>query len=360
MFLIILHHYSVHGPWPKDGALLTTIAVDFLSLGGKIGVCVFVIITGYFMSRSRFRFASILKLVLQTLFFSWMFLAIQFFADAGQLDFKKIKTALIPLTTGEYWFVTTYIVLMLLSPLVNLCLHSISDDAERKALLVGFVLFSVIPTLVLSNSYTSNVVWFCYLYLVGAYVRDRKESGEFEEPDIGTAGWRKAVLSPVHWAIRRPALAFVVCLVAAQGSMVLINCLKEWCLFTVISPKYLFSQNMLPVFLMSLAMFCFFAKLKPFHSKVVNFLAKSAFGVYLIHDNMFVRAFVWKPFEPLYGMGGMRLAVAGVVSAVAIYLVCAAIDTVRRELLEKPVMDRVEKRFSSQISAVDVFFNKLV
>ena len=131
-------------------------------------------------------------------------------------------------------------------------------------------------------------------------------------------------------------------------------------MFTAISPKYLFSQNMLPVFLMSLAMFCFFAKLKPFHSKVVNFLAKSAFGVYLIHDNMFVRAFVWKPFEPLYGMGGMRLAVAGVVSAVAIYLVCAAIDTVRRELLEKPVMDRVEKRFSSQISAVDVFFNKLV
>ncbi len=196
MLLIILHHYSVHGPWPKDGILTTTIAVNFLSFGGKVGVCAFVIITGYFMSRSRFKAASILKLALETIFFSWVFLGVKATLNPGSLDFNSWKAALLPLSSNQYWFVTTYIVLALLAPLLNLCFKQISGNAKCKVILAGFILFSVIPTFVLTNSYTSNVVWFCYLYFIGAYIRERKENQELNSPSNNAIGWQKVALGP--------------------------------------------------------------------------------------------------------------------------------------------------------------------
>lgn len=53
MFLIVLHHFCVHGVfslWNAANAAIhpfNTYTCEFLSIGGKIGVDVFIFITGY-------------------------------------------------------------------------------------------------------------------------------------------------------------------------------------------------------------------------------------------------------------------------------------------------------------------------
>lgn len=51
MILIIAHHYSVHGGWVYDYNILSTnkLFIDLLSIGGKLGVNCFVVITGFFL-----------------------------------------------------------------------------------------------------------------------------------------------------------------------------------------------------------------------------------------------------------------------------------------------------------------------
>ena len=56
MLLIVLHHFSAHGKWPGAGGWPSAdLAVSFLSLGGKAGVDIFILISGYFLCKSNFR-----------------------------------------------------------------------------------------------------------------------------------------------------------------------------------------------------------------------------------------------------------------------------------------------------------------
>lgn len=57
MILIIMHHYAVHGGFDllNTELDLNRIWIQILSIGGKIGVNCFVLITGYFMINSKFK-----------------------------------------------------------------------------------------------------------------------------------------------------------------------------------------------------------------------------------------------------------------------------------------------------------------
>lgn len=57
MFLIVVHHMSVHGftsagRWNLQSfPSLNQFLVQFMVIGGKIGVDIFVVITGYYLTR---------------------------------------------------------------------------------------------------------------------------------------------------------------------------------------------------------------------------------------------------------------------------------------------------------------------
>lgn len=69
MFLICLHHFSVHGPWPSAGGALPHAVIDIMSMGGgKAGVNCFILITGYFLVKSSFKSRSLVKLLIETFF----------------------------------------------------------------------------------------------------------------------------------------------------------------------------------------------------------------------------------------------------------------------------------------------------
>lgn len=71
IIMIIAHHYSVHGGWDIPNELsYNRIIVQFLSLGGKLGVNCFVLITGYFMINSKFNIKKFAKIVGQVFFYS--------------------------------------------------------------------------------------------------------------------------------------------------------------------------------------------------------------------------------------------------------------------------------------------------
>lgn len=71
MFLIVLHHCSLFAFPNIDwaGSFNKTV-VDWLSLGGKLGVNCFILISGYFMAHSKFTLQKFLKLAGSVWFYS--------------------------------------------------------------------------------------------------------------------------------------------------------------------------------------------------------------------------------------------------------------------------------------------------
>lgn len=379
MMLIILFHFSVHGPWPADGVLAADVAVGVLAFGGKLGVNCFVLITGYFMTRSSVRMASVARVVLETWFYSWGLLILFAAAQPELVTQARLEKAVLPLVSGEYWFITNFVALMVVSPFLNLLFDRLSRRGKSRLAAIGFVTISVLPTLTTFNPLGSDLLWFFYLYLMGGWIRELMEGTEGGDTlasalarDGGDgaaadrdAAWAKttgasgalAWLDPARLTLRVGGGPMAVAgVLVSWAAIAAICCAEAWFGFDRVNAQYPVWQYMIPTFLASTGMLVAFARLAMAPSRTVNNLAKCALGVYLIHDNPFVRAWLWPHFAAVYALGPAAIIGASLLAAVGVYAFGAAVDSLRIALLEKPLFRWLNSRFGDQIARADHWF----
>lgn len=379
MMLIILFHFSVHGPWPADGVLATDVAVGALAFGGKLGVNCFVLITGYFMTRSSVRVASVARVVLETWFYSWGLLILFAVAQPELVTQARLEKAVLPLVSGEYWFITNFVALMVVSPFLNLLFDRLSRRGKSRLAAIGFVTISVLPTLTTFNPLGSDLLWFFYLYLVGGWIRELMEGAEGADAlasalarDGGDgaaadrdAAWAKtagasgalAWLDPARLTLRMGGGPMAVAgVLVSWAAIAAICCAQAWFGFDRVNAQYPVWQYMIPTFLASTGTLVAFARLAIAPSRTVNNLAKCALGVYLIHDNPFVRAWLWPHFAAVYALGPAAIIGASLLAAVGVYAFGAAVDSLRIALLEKPLFRWLNSRFGDQLARADHWF----
>jgi surface polysaccharide O-acyltransferase-like enzyme len=147
MLMIIAHHFAYNNVY-VTAYLFDTFNgfwLQMMRIGGKIGVSIFVIISGYFLvNSSGFKISKLLKLWLQVLTFSVVSYVISSLVQGSfDLSFKTIISTLMPLTYDRWWFASAYIVLFLLSPFLNKMLHALSRNAYLAMLLVMLFLWYV-------------------------------------------------------------------------------------------------------------------------------------------------------------------------------------------------------------------------
>ena len=65
---------------------------------------------------------------------------------------------------------------------------------------------------------------------------------------------------------------------------------------------------------------------------MINFFAPATYGVYLIHDNRFVRKVLWQFLRPTDFLSEKYFFLYMILCIVAIFIVCAFIDKVRQQL----------------------------
>lgn len=107
MIIIIAHHFALHGnfSFPNDIVTVNRLWIQFIQIGEKIGVNVFVLISGYFLVSSKtLKVSKVIKFWLQIFTYSVVIflifvLAVNSFADILEklkekqitLDFKNKK-----------------------------------------------------------------------------------------------------------------------------------------------------------------------------------------------------------------------------------------------------------------------------
>lgn len=100
---------------------------------------------------------------------------------------------------------------------------------------------------------------------------------------------------------------------------------------------YFGNMYMVPTAAASIGLFCIFKDLSLRCSKLVNLAAKGTFGVYLIHENVFVRQLLWPHFDFVFNSGAALVVPLALVSVIVVFVVLDVLDLVRLHFLEKPL-----------------------
>ena len=213
-----------------------------------------------------------------TLWFQVFFYSVFFYLLLGVrmegFSLKQFIKVLFPVTTTQYWYFTAYAGVYLISPWVNRLIRQMeAKEAKRSFCLFMSVLAYVSIVGMVYDPFKLevgySVIWLTVLYILGAFMRKL----EFVE----TVSTGKAVM----------CLAVCWC-----GSFLM----KMLIPTQDISVCYTFITTIG----MSIALIVIFSKMRftKKAEKIIRAAAPAAFGVYLIHDNKFVRAaFMSNRFE---------------------------------------------------------------
>lgn len=188
----------------------------------------------------------------------------------------EVKTAvsmLLPISTSQYWFATCYMLLILMSPCFQACTEKLSKKQFQCILITFGILWSVIPTLLIGGPGYSNLAWFSYVYLLGAYIRI------YELPICK----KIKIWHGIVWLIG-------ICILTVgtywfgYSSMFFRN-----------NAIYLFADmNKVPAIICAVLLFLGFKNWNKKQSVFINKIAACTFGVYLLHDNPQIRTFLWE------------------------------------------------------------------
>lgn len=250
MFLIVTFHFAKN--WLEDyvGGYAF---VDLLLPLGHVAVDAFFMISGWHLVKSSFR--SVANLVFKCLVFNVILLMFCAAVDLNIHTDGMWKYILFPVTWPTYWFLAVYLVVMVLSPILNAAARSL-DFRTYTAIIIGLFLFCGISPLVDINFVTNpqgmSVIQGVWMYLAGHWLRRFSFM------------WNRIPQSPM-------VCGFI-------GFSLLAGIL------TIVT-KVRWDINSSPVvFLATICFFLFFVRLN-FRSRCVNYLGGLMLGIYVIHTS---------------------------------------------------------------------------
>ncbi len=326
MMMVVALHYlgkgNLLGDLTEPHMGTTGYAAWILEAFCIVAVNVYMLLSGYFLCLSRFKPSRLLRLYLQI----WMYSALVglFSAAVGlcpreEVDIHYLLTLIFPVSMGHYWFMTAYVFLYLLLPLVGMAVRRMSRRQMR--LVLGLLLFTfcmlktVLPVRLETDGQGYDVIWYLCVFCTAAYFR-RFGSGFLERRGAGVC-------------------LYLAGCAGAFGELMLLRgyYLKTGGLGRIM--KVSMEYNHLFPFLAAVGLFAAFLRLRVSGRPegIVNRIGPCTLGVYLLHENLGLR-YRWQEW---FGAGAGGMSVAGLlwhtVLAVAVMFFLGVLAEMARETL---------------------------
>lgn len=328
MFLIVLTHANIFSLGRPKGAVFdadfewNTLRFTVQSFS-YIGVNLFILISGYFAIKPKFRAVS--TFLFQILFFSLFCLACLWLYGlvwGPQLVKPSMWGNAFMILTKYNWFIAAYLLLMVFAPALN----ALCETASRTRL--GFVILALFA----ASTYLGWMTHYCkefndgysfvslvLLYLIGRYLRLHR-----------------------HWHFHRPrwqdaALFLLYVLVNTALAVYRRNNPYRMSLFALNNPLQIYG---------TVCFFLFFIKIN-LQSSVVNSLAHGTFGIFLLQMHPQIMPLFRKAVKYLFANNGHVLFSVQALGLVLLFcLLGILIDRLRQPvwaLIDQPLQNLYSK-----------------
>ncbi len=323
MLLIVAHHYVVNSGLiqhiQESPDIINSCVMLLFGAWGKTGINCFVLITGYFMCKSRFTIEKLIKLYLQIAFYGVIIYGI--FCLSGHETFSPLKLIWTswPIKSISNDFVSCFLLFYLFIPILNTLVDHLGKDLHKYLVILIVVAFTMLPSIPKLHMTFNYVTWFMALYMIASYIR---LYGIF--PKISHAKW--GVLALISWVVG--ALS-----VFGLGIIYKLGYIDKFVPYFFVADSNKFLSLAVAV-----SSFMYFKGLKIPYSRFTNAFGAATFGVLLIHANSdTMRQWLWRETVDCVGhFGDSVIWTLGyaMVSVLIIFIICAGVDWIRGRYIE--------------------------
>lgn len=310
MILIVANHLMNHGifkvtskaPYslfPQMSPFNQAVSA-VISCGGRVGVAVFFMITGYFLAdREKLSPRSVLSFLGRVHFFGilmFAFFMVLRLTTGCESDLDLSRAARLSLCTPAvlWWFALAYLILLFLAPSINVLIRYL----DRKAVFLLIILYVWFFFYKSGNEefIPINFIKAVLFYMMGAFVRICGQSSRLKEADAAASasGPARSDFSSSAAGLLVHVIVFVILFLVSGYFMLdvirnttadagVIGRILFW------KPDRFLNDVLIPLDGLALLLV---GKYR-FTSRIVNRISACTFSVYLLHEYTFTRPFLW-------------------------------------------------------------------
>jgi len=149
MAFITVHHFAIWGYFIGNEVHTVqpnTVWLQFLEIFGKVGVDLFILITGYFALNPRPTFQKVWQLTNTVRFYALGLFVILLVCGQLQFNTDLMWRSVFPTVRSMYWFITIYAILYIFSGYLSQFLGHLRRAQAVSFIALGVLIFMVLPT----------------------------------------------------------------------------------------------------------------------------------------------------------------------------------------------------------------------
>lgn len=333
MIMIVFWHFMCHGGLLNYSTGLFHNFLFFIMAVIYMHVNSFVLITGYFQSEQKFKLSKAIKINNSMWFYTAIFTLLFFIFGKDLFAISKVTLLhnILPISYDNYWFFTCYLILYLISPILNTVINNIDKKKFKNILLLLIIVIIILPYITDNGFYNnmgSTLSNFILLYLIGAYLK---------KYPINKNYFMKA------FSINKQKLVLFISIFVLAGFNFLLWFFGNYLVGTnnglaidigntLTNGLWHYSNPIL--ILQSVCYFGFFSLIK-IKSTFINKVASYTMGVYLITEANYFRLFIYDflGFNKISYSPSILIKV--VLYTLSLFIICIIIEALRQFIFKK-------------------------
>lgn len=276
MFMIICFHCSFHGKF-SDGEG-NRLIINFFNMLGELGVNCFVLISGYFYDKTRFKTDKFISLIVQVWFYVILGITIEslFF---NQQFIYLLKVWSFPVVRERYWFATSFLLLYLFQPFIFIFVEQLDSRQVNRFVILILTIWCIIPSLlgnIEGRLFYNRFIWMILIYIIGAFLSRNSSTLQ---------------ITKIRWIFLSTFLFLATFIVS----------FTKWNI-NGIPGNYWWPPNSLVQVILSVSLFAIFLKIDIKNNVIINYISSCTFGIYLLHDGV-LQSILWNDVFRTYEFG---------------------------------------------------------
>ena len=322
MLMVVTLHYLIKGQAAVSLTLdmgVLNLLLWFVKAMCIVTINVYVLISGYFLPEGQWKISRLFTLWLQVMFYSLGVPLVCFLADVGEVRVWGLYdwiNVLFPVQMEHYWFITAYVVLYLLVPVLSTGVKKLTKK-QHGLVVVGLLLVfsvpkSILPVGIPTDRFGYDYGWFICLFMVASFIRNY---------GISFLNNKKKAFT-----------LYIISVFGIWGISLMYGFLSRKGLSFRHAMDMSYSYNHILVLIASVALFCGFQHIRIPQGKIANGICKISsysLGVYLLHENIAIRS-SWQSWAGIDRVrDGWEIFPHMIVTVFAIFIAGVLVDFVR-------------------------------
>lgn len=327
-------------------SMYNTALLRFIDTISQVANGTFLIISGYYMIEKKTNIKKIFCLWGKVLFYSiLMYVVCKFIFGMRTFAYESF----LPILTGQYWFISAYIALYLISPILNILANKLTQKQYKYLIVIMVILLGVVNVIFNRAGILSGaMLQVMMLYFIGGYIR------KFIQPKKKQFYFVKYVLLAVIFTLIFITLSVLANIIPTLYTSIIyfLSAFREFTCIIIVAMTVFIFLKFLTIKINSKTV-----------NKIITLVAPSVFSIYIIHININIRDYIWVALGARNHLNTWYFVPYLLGLVVLVFLICLVIDLLRRgiyALLKKvPIINKGIEKVNEKINSLNNKINSI-